>query len=678
MKIFNCICILLCATIFINCSTTTPIEFSDTFDESVFKVLKGKTDTLQNAYMLSRLNRQFDKRREWVDESLRTVESLDSRRKKLKQWYIDKVGELPPKSPLNSIVSGKIDMKGYTIEKVTFESQPNHHVTGLFYLPKKRNAPFPAVYIPCGHSYTGKGAETYQKAARLFALNGFAVLQADPVSQGERFQLLDEAGKPATGGGTKMHELLGEAQLLTGRSSLINELHDNIRGLDFLEAHPKVNKDKLAVAGNSGGGTQVVYMVGYDDRIKVATPSCYLATSEKKFNTIGSQDGCQQLWGEGAVGMDEQDFLLMAAGIPIRLLAAEQDFFSFDGVKTAYADLKRHYKKLGLEEKIDMVSTDATHGWSQPLREASVQWCKQWLMNDPSAVTEPKDIGWFENDSLIWASKTGQVLSSFEGEKSVIDLNKERLVTCAENRKAFLSGNSSEEVFAQIKKLIGFEAPASNQFEVIEEIKMEGYSVTKVLLKRTGDFGLPALLFKPDHVNSKNPAIIMANENGKNSDIQPGGLIEQALNRRQIVLSLDVSNTGELKDARKAQYDNDEFWIAKMAIYEGKTLMTYRAEELLMAAQFLETQPEVIKGNIEIIATGRIDAAALHAAVIHQNITKVTLIEPTTDWTKQAASYTSKNQVANLVPNVLNYYDLGDLPDLIPKTKVEIIKTPNQ
>ena len=163
MKTFNRICILLCATFFINCSTTTKIQFPDTFEESAFKVLKGKTDTLQNAYILNRLNTQFDKRREWVDASLLTAESQENRRQKLKQWYIDKVGELPPKTPLNSMVSGKIDMKGYTIEKATFESQPNHHVTGLFYLPKKGKAPFPAVYIPCGHSYTGKGAETFKR-----------------------------------------------------------------------------------------------------------------------------------------------------------------------------------------------------------------------------------------------------------------------------------------------------------------------------------------------------------------------------------------------------------------------------------------------------------------------------------------------------------------------------------
>ena len=92
----------------------------------------------------------------------------------------------------------------------------------------------------------------------------------------------------------------------------------------------------------------------------------------------------------------------------------------------------------------------------------------------------------------------------------------------------------------------------------------------------------------------------------------------------------------------------------------------------------LENHLDVSKGNIEIVATGRMDAAALHAAVIHRNISKVTLIDSTTDWTKQASSYKSKNQVANVVPNVLNYYDLRDLPDMIPKTKVEFTKTLNQ
>jgi hypothetical protein len=175
-------------------------------------------------------------------------------------------------------------------------------------------------------------------------------------------------------------------------------------------------------------------------------------------------------------------------------------------------------------------------------------------------------------------------------------------------------------------------------------------------------------------LGGKNSVVIVVNENGKTPDLQPNGVIEKALNKGQMALSIDVSNTGELKDNQKSQYDNDEFGVAKMAIYEGKTLMTYRAEDILMAIGYLENLSVVDKDNVEIISTGRTDAAALHAGIIGQNIKKITLINSSTDWIKQASSYASTNQLANVVPNVLNYYDLTDLPSLMPGTTVSYVK----
>jgi len=146
---------------------------------------------------------------------------------------------------------------------------------------------------------------------------------------------------------------LGHSLMLTGSNTLIHELFDNIRCIDFLEQQPAVDKDKIAVAGNSGGGTQTTYLAAYDRRIKVAVPSCYIATTEIKFNTIGTQDGCQQLWGEGKAGIEEPDFLLMAAPIPILISSAKQDFFSIDGAISAYNELKRLYTILGSPENIN-------------------------------------------------------------------------------------------------------------------------------------------------------------------------------------------------------------------------------------------------------------------------------------------------------------------------------------
>ena len=666
------LCLLLIIGIF-SCQSpqyTISIPSPETIDSKRYKVLRGRTDTLQKTYLLSRLDQQFERRRTIVNNTLSNKENLLERRDKMRQWYKERVGALPAKTPLNPIITGKIEMADYTIEKVAFESQPNHHVTGLFYLPKKGQAPFPAVLIPCGHSKNGKGAESYQKAARLFTLNGFAVLQVDPISQGERFQYVDENGQPLTRGGTMMHDLLGQSLLLTGSNTLIHQLKDNIRCLDFLEAHPKVDKNRLAVAGNSGGGTQTTYLTGFDRRIKVATPSCYIATTEKKLNTIGAQDGCQQLWGEGAVGIEEQDFLLMAAPIPIRILSAEQDFFAIEGAKTAFKELKKEYTRLGIPDKIDMVTTDAKHGWHKPLREASVQWCKEWLLNDASPVIEPADIGWLDPDSLIWVTPKGQVASAFEKEKTVIDLNKEQLKICAKSRTYFLANYNKEEKIEKIKQLIGYEDPIDWQSEIKETWGENKYQNLKLVLKRSKntDFEIPALLFEPAKTKRKHPAIILANEAGKSTELIPNGFIEQALNKGYIVLAIDVSNIGELQDKQKVHYENKEYWIAKLALYEGKTLMTYRVEDLVMAARFLSTHQNIDTKNIQLKADGIIGPAALHAGAISPNIKSVEVENSLPDWTSIANTYLTPNQIGNIVPNVLNYYDLPDLKRLINET----------
>lgn len=641
-----------------------------------YKVLGERSDTLQNAYFLNRLQIQFDQRRENLKKAFLSEAKLIKRRDEMRKWYSEKVGQLSPKNQLNSVFSSKVDNGLYTIEKVTFESQPNHHITGLFYLPKMRKAPYPAVYIPCGHAREGKAYADYQKVARLFALNGFAVLQADPICQGERFQYLDQAGKPVTREGTYMHEIFGQAMLLTGRNTLVEELEDNIRCLDFLEEHPSVDKKKLAIAGHSGGGTQTTYLTAFDRRIKVATPVCYVATSEKKFNTIGSQDGCQQLWGEGKAGVEEQDFLFMAAPIPIRILSTEQDFFAIDGAKKAYLELKGMYAVLNAPEKVDMVSCPGEHGWHKPLREASVQWCKRWLMNDLSPVTEPENIDFFEDRNQVTVCQTGQVMSFFEKEKSVIDLNRERVKICNQHRIDFQKTHSRAEIRSKIKELIGFEEPDNDcRTEKTGSVNEKGYRVDKLLIEREKlVFMLPALLYVPEGKTQNCPAVIIVNQDGKSAE-QTQEQIHGEIKQGHVVLSVDVCNTGELEDKRPSEANNREFLIAKLPLYEGKTMMTYRTEDILLSAKYLQKHKLVDPKNIRLVSVGYTGPAALHAAVIGQCFSRVKLIGSIVSWQDVANAYHSKDQLGNIVPSALNYYDLPDLVRLAPKTSVEIISS---
>src|SRR5690242_9823612 len=52
---------------------------------------------------------------------------------------------MPPKTPLNPQIFGRLQRNGYSVEKVYFESVPGFYVTGNLYRPVGKQGPFPGV-----------------------------------------------------------------------------------------------------------------------------------------------------------------------------------------------------------------------------------------------------------------------------------------------------------------------------------------------------------------------------------------------------------------------------------------------------------------------------------------------------------------------------------------------------
>ena len=54
---------------------------------------------------------------------------------------------MPEKTPLKPVIHGKVERPGFTVEKVYFQSVPDHFVTGLLFRPAdgKKNVRRPAV-----------------------------------------------------------------------------------------------------------------------------------------------------------------------------------------------------------------------------------------------------------------------------------------------------------------------------------------------------------------------------------------------------------------------------------------------------------------------------------------------------------------------------------------------------
>lgn len=156
---------------------------------------------------------------------------------------------LPPPCDLKPIRRGKWQGDGYTVENVAFESLPGFWVTGNLYTPDKVEGKVPGILCPHGHGQDARLAEYTQTRAAAFARMGAIAFAYDMVG-------------------------MGESQPVPHRHSetLRLQTYNGKRVIDFLVSLGNVDQDRLAITGESGGGTQTFVLACIDDRLDVSAP----------------------------------------------------------------------------------------------------------------------------------------------------------------------------------------------------------------------------------------------------------------------------------------------------------------------------------------------------------------------------------------------------------------------
>jgi len=287
-------------------------------------------------------------------EKLDSPKQIDAYQQRLKDFFVQRLGGFPKRTPLNARVMGTLKADGYRIEKIIFESRPHHHVTAVGYLPET-GGPHPGVVIACGHSRSGKMSGYNQRYGIALATHGIAALCYDPIGQGERSQILDAEGQPRHRSTVHEHTLMGIGSILVGRNTASYRIWDGIRAIDYLAGRPDIDGQRIGFTGCSGGGTLTSYVMALDDRVSCAAPSCYITTFRRLIETIGPQDAEQNIYGQIAFGMDHPDYLLMRAPRPTLISATTGDFFDIHGTWDTFRQAKRLYWRLGHPEHVDLV-----------------------------------------------------------------------------------------------------------------------------------------------------------------------------------------------------------------------------------------------------------------------------------------------------------------------------------
>ena len=277
---------------------------------------------------------------------------------------------MPERTPLNTVIHGKVQRDGFTIEKVYFESLPGHFVSGLLFRPEGSiDGKRPAILSPHGHGgrqqdygeakmddLIKSGAELHRKSGRFpklarcaqLARMGCVVFIFDMLgyvdSHQISYQLAHRYAKRRPdfekdeGWGFYSPQAEGRLHSILGLQTW-----NCVRGLDFLESLPDVDASRMAVTGGSGGGTQTILLGAIDDRHIAGFPNGMVSTSMQGGCTC---ENCSLL----RIGTGNVELAALFAPRPQGMTAAND--WTKAMMTKGYPELRQLYAMLGVPDNV--------------------------------------------------------------------------------------------------------------------------------------------------------------------------------------------------------------------------------------------------------------------------------------------------------------------------------------
>jgi len=135
--------------------------------------------------------------------------------------------------------------------------------------------------------------------------------------------------------------------LLVGRTPIGDRVWDVSRLIDWAIKNLPVDDRKIAITGNSGGGTVSLFAAACDPRISVAVPSSYFCTFEGSIGTIAHCD-CNYI--PGILDLGEMgDVAGLVAPRPLCVVNGVKDnIFPIEETRKAFIHLKNIYSAAGV------------------------------------------------------------------------------------------------------------------------------------------------------------------------------------------------------------------------------------------------------------------------------------------------------------------------------------------
>ena len=480
---------------------------------------------------------------------------------------------MPPKTPLNAVIHGRVEREGFTVEKVYFESLPGHFVTGLLFRPTDSQGKLPAVLSPHGHGGRDMdlgveevrkqivlGQERFEKSGRVpklarcaqLARMGCVTFIFDMLGFVDSQQLahVNTHSRPLprphlddpSGWGLVTTQAELRMQSVMGLQTL-----NAIRALDFLCSLPDVDPSRVGVTGGSGGGTQTILLGAIDPRPVVTFPQGMVSTA--------MQGGCVC---ENAallrVGTGNVELAALMAPKPMAMTAAND--WTKEMMTKGYPQLQQLYEMLGAKGNVHCESTlHLPHNFNYPTRAMMYAWMNQHLglgLEEP-IVEEDYEL-LTKEESTVWNAEHPAPPS---GEAYEISLTKQMHWT-AQQQITALHPHDADSL-EQYRYIVGgaIEAIVGRDLDEIGTVKRtkvdkfehDDYLLVTDLLA-AADHGeqFPVVWFYPTAKEFNGDLIVWVDGDGKAALFdgdKPRAEVLDLLNRGFAVVGLDMFLQGE-------------------------------------------------------------------------------------------------------------------------------------